>query len=87
MAWLCWAAKQCLCRRCSGFLRTTGVRSVVFVAVGCMIAVAHLRPRALGIWSDVDTQSKEHVLYDAYQFRGAVPAGDKVLEACVLSWL
>ena len=37
--------------------------------------------RALGIWSDVDVRSERHILYDTYQFRGAVPVGDELLEA------
>ena len=38
--------------------------------------------RALGIWNNVDVKGDGHILYDAYQFRGAVPVGDELLEAC-----
>ncbi|OLP76162.1 hypothetical protein AK812_SmicGene43938 [Symbiodinium microadriaticum] len=36
--------------------------------------------RALGIWKDVGIRNECHILYDAYQFRGAVPVGDELLE-------
>ncbi|CAE7240779.1 unnamed protein product [Symbiodinium microadriaticum] len=39
--------------------------------------------RALGIWKDVGIRNECHILYDAYQFRGAVPVGDELLEACM----
>ncbi|CAE7772155.1 unnamed protein product, partial [Symbiodinium sp. CCMP2592] len=38
--------------------------------------------RAPVIWNNGNIYNQRHILYDAYQFRGAVPVGDELLEAC-----